>query len=68
MGMTPSLARHFAIEAYNNAWADHRLLKACSALTPEEFAAKRTSFFPSIRATLNHIVTVDWYYLEILER
>jgi uncharacterized damage-inducible protein DinB len=63
-----SLARHFAQEAYNNAWANHRLLKACDALTQEEFVAARTSFFPSIKATLNHIVTVDWFYLEILER
>jgi uncharacterized damage-inducible protein DinB len=64
---TPSLARHFAIEAYNNAWANHRLLKACCALSPVDFAARRVSFFPSIKATLNHILTVDWYYLEILE-
>jgi uncharacterized damage-inducible protein DinB len=27
-----------------------------------------TGIFPSIRATLNHILTVDWYYLEALER
>jgi len=63
-----SLAHHFTTEAYNNAWSNHRLLKACCELTPEEFAAKRTSFFPSIKATLNHILTVDWYYLEMLER
>jgi len=65
--MLPSLARHFAIEAYNNAWANHRLLKACCALSPADFVARRVSFFPSIKATLNHILTVDWYYLEILE-
>lgn len=63
-----SLARHFAAEACNNAWSNHRLLKACCALSQEEFAAPRTSFFPSIKATLNHILTVDWYYVEILER
>ncbi len=68
MGMAISLARHFVVEAYNNAWANHRLLKACCALTGEDFTAKRTSFFPSIKATLNHILTVDWFYLEILER
>jgi uncharacterized damage-inducible protein DinB len=62
------LAHHFATEAYNNAWANHRLLKACGELTDAEFAAPRTSFFPSIKATLNHILTVDWYYLEALER
>ena len=63
-----SLAQHFATEAYNNAWANHRLLKACGELSGAEFAAARVSFFPSIKATLNHIITVDWYYLEILER
>jgi uncharacterized damage-inducible protein DinB len=63
-----SLAQHFATEAYNNAWANHRLLRACAQLSREEFAARRTSFFPSIKATLNHILTVDWFYVEILER
>jgi uncharacterized damage-inducible protein DinB len=66
--MQHSLAHHFATEAYNNAWANHRLLKACCQLTQEEFVAPRTSFFPSIKATLNHILTVDWFYLEMLER
>ena len=63
-----SLSHHFVTEAFNNAWANHRLLRACCELTPEEFAAKRTSFFPSIKATLNHILTVDWFYVEMLER
>lgn len=63
-----SLSRHLAAEACNNAWSNHRLLKACCELTPEEFVAKRTSFFPSIKATLNHILTVDWYYVEVLDR
>ena len=68
MSAAPSLARHFSAEAHNNAWANHRLLNACCQLTQEEFAAPRTSFFPSIKATLNHILTVDWYYIEVLER
>ena len=63
-----SLSHHFLTEAYQNAWANHRLLRACGELTKEEFAAKRTSFFPSIKATLNHNLTVDWYYIEMLER
>ena len=54
--------------AFNNAWANHRLLKAVSQLSHEEFRAKRTSFFPSIKATLNHNVTVDWFYVDALER
>jgi uncharacterized damage-inducible protein DinB len=63
-----SLAHHFLTMAYNNAWANHRLLKACAQLAPDEFTARRTSFFPSIKATLNHIVTVDWFYIDMLER
>ena len=64
----PGLSQHFYTMAANNAWANHRLLATCAALSQEEFAASRTSFFPSIKATLNHIVTVDWYYVDALER
>src|SRR3954467_10362415 len=63
-----SLAHHLATMSYQNAWANHRLLKACSQLPQADFVAPRTSFFPSIKATLNHIVTVDWYYVDALER
>jgi uncharacterized damage-inducible protein DinB len=54
--------------ARNNAWSNHRLLEACRALTQDEFEAKRVSFFPSLQATLNHILIVDWYYLDALEQ
>ena len=63
-----SLAHHFYTMAANNAWANHRLLAACARLSQQDFAATRTSFFPSLKATLNHIVTVDWYYVDALER
>jgi uncharacterized damage-inducible protein DinB len=53
--------------AYNNAWANHRLLVACLGLTQSEFEAQRTSFFPSIQATLNRILIVDWFYVDALE-
>ena len=66
--MAKGLAGHVVAMARNNAWANHRLLKACGQLSQDAFAARRTSFFPSIKATLNHILTVDWYYLEIFER
>ena len=52
--------------AYNNAWANHRLLSACAAPTQEEFEAPRIGFFPSIQATLNHILTVDLFYVDAL--
>src|SRR3954451_19121561 len=61
------LAHHLSTMAYNKAWPRHRLLNACEQLTQDEFVARRTSFFPSIKATLNHIVTVDWYYVDAIE-
>ena len=61
------LATHFRRMARNNAWANGRLLGACAQLSPEAFAAPRTGFFPSLKATLNHILAVDRYYLDALE-
>ncbi|MCX7902763.1 MAG: DinB family protein, partial [Burkholderiaceae bacterium] len=54
--------------ACQNAWANLRLHRACAALSDAEFRAARVSFFPSIEATLNHILTADWYYIDMLER
>src|SRR6476660_6322702 len=53
--------------AYNNAWANHRLLGACADLTQGEFEAERTGFFPSLQATLNHIYVIDLFYVDALE-
>ncbi len=63
-----TLAHHFVTMAYNNAWSNQRLLAACAQLSQEDFSAPRTSFFPSLKATLNHNLTVDWYYVDALER
>ncbi len=60
-----SILRAFAC---NNAWANYRLLEACARLTPSELHATRTSFFPTIMKTLNHILIVDWLYIDALER
>lgn len=65
--MANSAGLYFLAMARNNAWANHRLLKACGLLSPADFAAERTSFFPSIVATLNHILVVDWFYVDALE-
>ena len=54
--------------AANDAWANHRLLGACLELPHAELVRTRVSFFPSILGTLNHIVTVDWFYVDALER
>lgn len=65
--MPASLLLALRSMAYNNAWANHRLLSACAALSPEEFAAQRAGFFPSIQATLNHILVIDLFYIDALE-
>ena len=52
---------------YNNAWANHCLLAACARLTQAEFEAPRTGFFPSLQATLNHILMIDRFYVDALE-
>lgn len=50
-----------------NALANLRLHTAVAVLQPGEFGAVRTGFFPSIRATLNHILVIDWFYVDALE-
>ncbi len=53
--------------AQNNRLANYRLHQACLQLAPGEFEAPRVSFFPTIRMTLNHMLTVDWFYVDALE-
>ncbi len=65
--MPASLVETYRAMAYNNAWANHRLLAACARLGQGEFEAPRTGFFPSLRATLNHILIIDWFYVDALE-
>jgi uncharacterized damage-inducible protein DinB len=54
--------------ARNNALSNHRLSIAFARLQPGEFEAPRTSFFPSIALTANHILEADHYYMDALER
>src|SRR5262245_48545245 len=65
--MPASLVGTYRAMARNNAWANYRLLAACASLSQEEFEATRTSFFPSLKATLNHILIIDWFYVDGLE-
>ena len=67
-GRMVSLAQHFLEMARNNAWANHRLHAACALLDDGELHAERSGFFGSIHRTLNHILIVDWYYVDALER
>jgi uncharacterized damage-inducible protein DinB len=57
----------FRAMAYNNAWANHRLLGACTRLSQAEFTAPRIGFFPGLRATLNHILVIDRFYVDAME-
>jgi len=65
--MPADLVQTYRAFAYNNAWANHRLLMACAALDRAEFEAARTGFFPSLQATLNHIYIIDLFYVDALE-
>ena len=59
--------RPYRAMACNNLWANHRLLSACSGLSQEDFVAPRTGFFPSLRATLNHVLIIDHFYIDAME-
>jgi uncharacterized damage-inducible protein DinB len=62
-----SITSYFQVMARNNAWANERLITACEQLSDADFTAPRTSFFPSLMLTLNHILVVDWFYVDGLE-
>ncbi|MGH6681801.1 MAG: DinB family protein [Bradyrhizobium sp.] len=65
--MPADLVQTYRAFAYNNAWANHRLLAACAKLAQRDFEAERTGFFPSLQATLNHIHVIDLFYIDALE-
>lgn len=56
------ITRIMRIQARANRLANRRLHAAVIQLTRAEFHAVRTGFFPSLAATLNHILAVDEYY------
>ena len=59
--MTPEEVR--LLFAYD-AWANARVLDACSALTAEQFTRGLGSSFSSVRDTLAHILGAQWIWLE----
>jgi len=65
--MPADIVQTYCAFAYNNAWANHRLLGACESLTQAEFEAVRSGFFPSLQKTLNHILIIDRFYVDALE-
>ncbi|AUC54919.1 nuclease [Sagittula sp. P11] len=66
-GVNLSAENPWRVMALNNAWANEVLLEAISGLSDEAFAAPRPGFFPSLKATLNHILLVDLFYLDAMQ-
>jgi uncharacterized damage-inducible protein DinB len=62
------LPQYLRIQAHANALSNHRLGQALLQLPPAEWQAPRTSFFPSLARTLDHILAVDHYYIGALYR
>ena len=60
------LLGYLRTQVHANRLANHRLHSAMAALPPAEYRAPRTSFFPSLAETLEHILAVDVYYLAAL--
>jgi len=58
--MLPELRELYAY----NRWANHRTLDAAAPLAPEEFARELGGSFPSVQATLLHMVGADWIWLQ----
>jgi uncharacterized damage-inducible protein DinB len=47
-----------------NAWADHRTLDSCAALSDEQFKRDLGSSFGSVHHTLVHIMGAEWIWYE----
>jgi uncharacterized damage-inducible protein DinB len=62
-----AMKAHFRRMAAYNRWANARLYAAVGKLSPEEFAAPRSGFFPSLLKTLNHILVGDTVWMGRLE-
>lgn len=59
--ITPEQAR--TLFAYD-AWANRRVMEACSSLSAEQFTRDLGSSFRSVRDTLTHILGAQWLWLE----
>lgn len=47
-----------------NGWANRRSLEGARALTPTDFLRDLGSSFPSVQATLVHILSAEWIWLQ----
>lgn len=64
--MSPA-AHPYLRMAQNNAWANATLYRTLRDLDGDRFAATRPGFFPSLSATMQHILERDLYYLGVLD-
>jgi uncharacterized damage-inducible protein DinB len=60
------LPHYLRVQAHANRLMNQRLHAAMAPLTTAELHAPRTGFFPSLLATMNHILGVDRYYIAAL--
>lgn len=61
-----NLLAYLRTQAHANRLANHRLHESMRTLSTAEYQAARTSFFPSLSETLDHILAVDLSYLAAL--
>jgi uncharacterized damage-inducible protein DinB len=47
-----------------NAWATARMFQACAALTEEELTRDLRSSFGSVKNTVLHVLSAEWFWLE----
>ena len=60
------LAHLLSIQAHANRLTNRRLHSALAGLSTSDLHARRTSFFPTLIGTLNHLLAVDIYYIAAL--
>jgi uncharacterized damage-inducible protein DinB len=60
------ICRPYRLLARNARLANQRLDRACMALAPGEWEAPRTSFFPSLKETMVHLLNADRWYVGLL--
>lgn len=60
------MKNYFASLARYNVWANRKLYAAIGTLPPEEIAAPRIGFFPSLLRTLNHLIVADRIWMSRL--
>lgn len=66
MSHDDAICRPLRQMARNALLANRRLDLACMALGPGEWEAERTSFFPSLKETMVHLLDADRWYAEMI--